>query len=160
MSHSGARTPAPRSLIARAVAMLARREHSRSELARKLAQHLEPEQDESELIRVLDELERRQLLSDARFAGALVRSRSARYGDARLRQELKQKGVAGEAAAGALESLGETEFTRARALWQRRFGTPPTSREEHARQGRYLQARGFSMATIGRVLRSAHEAAD
>lgn len=157
MSPAGARKSAPRSLMTRAVAMLARREHSRAELARKLAQYLEPEQDAAEVTRVLDELERRQLLSDARFAGALVRSRSTRYGDARLRQELKLKGVTGEAAADALGALGGSEFERALALWRRRFDAAPTSREERARQGRYLQARGFSLSTIRRVLGSAHD---
>jgi regulatory protein len=35
----------------------------------------------------------------------------------------------------------------------RRFGTLPATPQERARQARFLQARGFSADTIGRVLR-------
>lgn len=149
---TASRPGAPRSLMARAVAMLARREHSRIELARKLGRYLEADQDAAEVERVLDELERRQLLSDARFAGALVRTRSARYGNARLRQELKASGVGAEAASEALASLQSPEFERARALWMRRFASPPASREERAKQMRFLLARGFSSETVRKVL--------
>jgi regulatory protein len=38
------------------------------------------------------------------------------------------------------------------ALWQRKFGRAPASMQERARQIRFLAARGFSAATIGRVL--------
>lgn len=138
--------------MSRAVAMLARREHSRAELARKLAPYLEPEQERAELDRVLDELERRQLLSDERYAGALVRTRSARYGDARLKQELKASGVGAAEVASAIESLHGTELERARAVWRRRYSELPTDREDRARQARFLQARGFSLDTIRRVL--------
>ncbi|MEG0821455.1 MAG: recombination regulator RecX [Burkholderiaceae bacterium] len=147
---------APRSLMSRAVAMLARREHSRIELARKLKRYLEPEQEAAELEQVLDELERRQLLSDARYASAVVRSRSARYGDARLRQELKASGVNASEVAAAVESLHGTEIERARAVWQRRYSDRPTTREDHAKQARFLQARGFSLDTIRRVLGGRH----
>ena len=57
--------PTERSLQERAVALLARREHSRSELARKLAPHAESRE---ELDRLLDELAARKLLSDGRYA--------------------------------------------------------------------------------------------
>jgi len=149
---TASRSGAPRSLMARAVAMLARREHSRIELARKLGRYLEPEQDAGELERVLDELERRQLLSDARFAGALVRTRSARYGNARLRQELKASGVNHEAAGEALAALQTPELERARGLWAKRFASLPASREERAKQTRFLLARGFSSETVRKVL--------
>jgi regulatory protein len=148
----GARFAAPRSLMARAIAALARREHSRAELARKLARHLEPPDDPATLERVLDELEARQLLSDERYASAAVRSRGARYGNARLRRELGAKGVPAELAAAAVQSQAGGEFERARAIWQRRFGAPPDSLAERARQMRFLQARGFSSDTIRRVL--------
>ena len=58
----------PASLLQRAVALLARREHSRIELARKLELRLEDGQDRGDIDAVLDELERRKLLSEERFA--------------------------------------------------------------------------------------------
>ena len=149
---AGAGLGAPRSLMARAIAALARREHSRTELARKLARTLEPPDDHAALERVLDELEARQLLSDERYADATVRARSARYGDARLRRELAAKGVDLELAVAAVQAHAGGELERARALWQRRFGVPPKSLSERARQTRFLLARGFSGETIRCVL--------
>ncbi len=45
-----------------------------------------------------------------------------------------------------------TEAGRAQDAWARRFVALPTSAVERGRQGRYLQARGFSMDAISRVL--------
>jgi regulatory protein len=38
-------------------------------------------------------------------------------------------------------------------VWARRFGEPPATPQERARQARFLQSRGFSAETIGKVLR-------
>jgi regulatory protein len=150
-----ARRSEPRSLLSRAVALLARREHSRAELARKLKRHAAEHADPAELERVLDDLERSKLLSDDRYAAALTSSRSQRYGDARLKFDLRNSGVRGDVASAALASVKGTELSRARALWQRRFGALPADAAERGRQGRFLQARGFSSETIQRVLRGA-----
>lgn len=145
------------SLLTQAVALLARREHSRAELARKLSRRLDAGQDPAEVDAVLDELARRGLLSESRFAASLVRTRSPRVGDARLRQELKTRGVSAEAAAEAFEALrraeGGSEFERARIVWARRFGVLPQSTDERARQSRFLLARGFSPELIRKLLR-------
>ena len=53
------------SLRERALRLLARREHSRVELGRKLAAHARPEDD---LESLLEDLSRRRLLSDERYA--------------------------------------------------------------------------------------------
>jgi regulatory protein len=142
-----------KSLLARAVALLARREHSRLELAAKLRRRLVEGDDPAEVERVLDALERGKLLSDERYAGALTRTRSARFGDARIRFDLKSSGVEPETAARALAVLEGTELQRAHSVWARRFGELPATPEQRARQARFLQARGFSMETIRRVLR-------
>mgnify|MGYP000975580650 CR=1 FL=1 len=77
----------PRSLRARALSYLARREHSRVEMRRKLAPHAEsPEQLDS----LLDTLEAQGLLSIERFAESVVHRRAGRFGAARIRQELRQ----------------------------------------------------------------------
>src|SRR5512139_2620887 len=143
----------PRSLLARAVALLARREHSRAELANKLRRSLTDGDDPAEIDRVLDALERDKLLSDERYAGALTRTRSARFGDARVRFDLKSAGVAAATVDRAVASLKGTELERARAIWLRRFGEPPRTPQERGRQARFLQARGFSIETIRKVLR-------
>ena len=145
------------SLLARAISLLARREHSRAELARKLAHRLDDGQDQSDVEAVLDELQRRRLLSDERFAASLVRTRAPRFGEARLKLELKTRGVPAAIAADALGSLHASgtgsELDRARAVWSRRFGKTPQSLAERARQARFLQSRGFSAEVIRKVLR-------
>lgn len=152
-----ARTPGgSNGLLARAVQLLARREHSRADLARKLGQRrrlddAEPP-DPSAISALLDELERQGLLSDERFAMQRARQRGQRYGDARVRRELQQSGIAAPLAVAAIRGLSEPELQRARAVWLRRFGQLPASRDDRARQGRFLQARGFSMESIRRVL--------
>ena len=143
---------APRSLMARAIGLLARREHSRVELARKLQRHLGPDETLADIERVLDRLQQQDLLSDRRFAASLVRQRSSRYGDLRLTRDLRERGVPDADAEAALQGVQGTEARRAHETWARRFDTLPTSREERGRQGRYLQARGFTMDVIVQVL--------
>ena len=148
------------SLMARAVGLLSRREHSRVQLERKLRQHVEPDDDASEVARVLDELERQKLLSDTRFAAALVRQRAPRYGDLRLARDLRDRGVGADDAGVALAAIAGSEAQRALAAWSRRFDALPTNADERGRQGRYLQTRGFSMDVITRVLAGKVEAPD
>ena len=141
-----------KSLMARAVGLLARREYSRVELARKLRRYLAPDDDASEIDRVLDRLKMQNLLSDARFAHALVGQRAERYGDLRVRRDLRDRGVAPADADAAMDQLRNTELARAHAVWTRRFAALPTNADERGRQGRYLQARGFTMHAITQVL--------
>jgi regulatory protein len=140
----------PAELKARALRHLVRREHSRAELARKLASHAESlEAVET----VLDLLLSRKQLSDERFAEERVRSLSRKYGAAKIRQDLKSKGVADEIVQRTASPEDETE--RARAILARKYRLPATTREERARRARFLQGRGFSGDVIRRlVLRS------
>jgi len=140
-------------LLQRAVALLARREHSRLELARKLERRLDEGQDCRDIDAVLDDLQRRKLLSDERFAASVLRARSARYGEARLARDLQVRGVPADVARDALEAIRNSEIDRARVQWARRFKALPSSIEERARQTRFLEARGFSSAVIRQVLR-------
>ncbi|GAA5785235.1 recombination regulator RecX [Chitiniphilus shinanonensis] len=139
----------PPSLRQRALALLARREHSRLELQRKLKPHTE---EDMELDQLLDDFEQRGWLSDARFAESWAHSRAARYGGARLKAELRTKGVAADAIDAALDPLQGSETERAREVWRRKFGTPPADARERARQLRFLAARGFSMEAIYTVV--------
>lgn len=124
--------------------LLARREHSRAELFRKLAPHAEsPEQ----LDMLLNSLQAERLLSDARYAAQRVAVRGARYGNARLKQELRASGVDDDATAAALAE-GGNELERCRSVWQKKFGALPADAEARAKQQRFLQYRGFSSETI------------
>jgi regulatory protein len=131
---------------------LARREHSRQELARKLADHGTRE----EIDAMLAQLESEGLLSDARYAEAYLRSHGERFGAARLRQVLREKGIAAEVAAAPLAELGD-ELERARAVWLKKYGELPRDPREWARQARFLQSRGFAPELIRRLLNEAAE---
>jgi len=145
------------SLKGRALRLLGQREHSRAELERKLAQH---EEVPGTLAQALDELAAKGFISEERVLQSVLHQRAPRMGAARLRQELQHKGISADAIAGALAQLQSTELERARAVWQRRFGGPPGDAKERARQGRFLLARGFSGAVVGRVLRDAASGGD
>ena len=140
------------SLKGRALRLLARREYARAELAAKLAPHVQAGED---LEALLGELEAKGFLSDARAAESLLRRRAPRLGTQRVLQELRHKGLDAELVRAAAESLRASEFTRAQAVWQRRFGTPPADAQEQARQMRFLAARGFGTEVARQVLRAA-----
>lgn len=137
------------SLRSRALAMLARREHTRAELARKLAPFSESEGD---VAAVLDDLAARKLLSDERYAEARVTTLSRKFGAARIEHELRARGVSAPTAERAVRGARETEVDRARAAWQKRFGSPPADALEKAKQMRFLQSRGFSFEVIRKVV--------
>ncbi|HEY0876810.1 MAG TPA: recombination regulator RecX [Zeimonas sp.] len=136
-------------LKARALRMLARREHSRVELERKLAPHAESVE---QLHALLDRLVETGLLSNDRFAQSVVHRRASTRGAAVIRHELRAHGLNEEMVAAHVASLARSEFERARALWARRFGAAPASLAERAQQSRFLLARGFSADVVRRVI--------
>jgi regulatory protein len=137
------------SLRGRAVALLARREHSRAELARKLAPHAESREEVDAL---LDDLAARKLLSDERYADARATSLARKFGASRIRNELRRQGVDDETVARATAAAQATEFERAREAWLKRFGEPAPDRAGREKQMRFLQQRGFSFDVIRKVV--------
>lgn len=131
---------------------LARREHSRAELQQKLQPHV---QEGDDLEAVLDELEKRRWLSDARAATQLVDAKRSRFGSQRIAHELRQRGIGEDLIADALPDLKASELETAREVWQRKFGKLPQEAMEKAKQMRFLQSRGFSTDVILKVLSSA-----
>jgi len=138
----------------RAIAYLAQREHSRAELARKLARHAD---DPAEIPPLLDELVRRKLLSDDRYAEVRANALARKFGATRIAWELRAKGVDDAAIAQATREVRATELTRAREAWAKRFGRAPRGAAERAKQIRFLQGRGFSFDAIRRVVGGANE---
>ena len=140
----------PEQLKARALRHLVRREHSRAELARKLAPHAESTQAVEAL---LDLLLSRKQQSDERFAAERARVLSRKYGSARVRHDLKSKGVSEELAE-RIASQSD-DLAKARAILDKKFPSKSERREELARRARFLQGRGFSYDVISRVLKDA-----
>lgn len=164
-------------LRARALRLLARREYARQELATKLLSKPAPrpqrrspgntrdvfeqfrvEDDyvaptEAEVHALLDDLEKRKMLSDDRYAEMRTRLRAPRYGNNRLKQELAQKGIDRDTIAAVIAEQPD-ELTRCRELWLRKFGQPPSDMAERIKQMRHLASRGFNMRVIQQVIRS------
>jgi len=132
----------------RALAHLARREHSRLELFRKLTPH----GDVEEINALLDALLEQRLLSDDRFAESLRRTRQGRHGSLRIQQELRQKGVGEERIALEVAQARDADLEQARLVWLKKFGTPPADVRERGRQMRFLLGRGFPMEVAARVV--------
>ena len=169
----------PRSLKARALQYLAQREQSRLELRRKLLPHTQAEEAAADAARhgeagadgaagsgasaaervdaVLDWLVAHDYLSSERFVESRVRARASRFGNLRIRQELKQHAVV--LPAHEAQALKESELARACAARSRKFPQPPSNATEQARQMRFLMGRGFSPEVIRRALRDAGTAA-
>ena len=133
-------------LKARALRHLARREHSRAELERKLAPHAP---DGEALRALLDLLEQKKQLSNERFAEQRAHVLARKYGPARIRHDLKERGISPELVE-RVSSAGELE--RARAILERKYRAPAASREDRARRARFLQGRGFSAEVIHRLV--------
>ena len=144
------------SLKGRVLRLLAAREHSRVELERKLKDH---EETPGQLAQVLDDLQAKDFISEARVVDSVIHRRSGRLGASRIKYELLGKGLSSQAVAGALAQLKDSEQARAHAVWLRKFGKPAPDATGQARQTRFLLARGFEADAVRQVIRSAGELA-
>jgi regulatory protein len=107
---------------------------------------------------LLDWLQANRYMSAERFVESRVHARAGRFGNLRIRHELKQHDtVLGDEAA---QALRDSELERAKAVRERKFAAWPENASERARQARFLAGRGFSPETIGRALRPAAGGAD
>jgi regulatory protein len=134
-----------------ALALLAGRDFGRAELTERLERRGYPA---GVTAAVVAALVAERLLSEERFTGQFVRQRAARgQGPARIRMELRERGVADTDIDAALDSSGEDWAACAREARRRHFGAAgPADWHERARQGRFLQYRGFSAEQIRAAL--------
>ena len=101
---------------------------------------------------LLDDLQARGWLSEQRVADQLLRAATGRFGARKVVQQLAQKGVRRDVAEQASKRARESELDNARAAWLKRFGKPPASPRERARQARFLEQRGFEPEVIRKVV--------
>ena len=142
-------TPEPGDLRERALRLLARREHSRSELSRKLGQAGFAQHDIEAL---LDEFEEKNWLSDRRFAESYVADHRARTGSVKLAYDLRQRGVSDTTIEDVLSRNRDSELERAREVWRKKFRSAPENANETVKQMRFLQGRGFTAEVIRKTL--------
>ncbi len=169
----------PPSIKVRALQWLAQREHSRTELRDKLlrllnrpdaapgqtavagdvidadepnpAVELTPAADQVDAL--LDWLAAQGYLSEARFIESRVHARQSRFGNLRIRQELKRHDAT--LGAEAQQALAASEYERARVVWGKKFGQPALDATGRVRQMRFLTGRGFTPEVVRRVMRAA-----
>jgi len=125
------------------VRLLANREHSRTELRRKLCARSYA----GEMVdQVLDDLIRQHLLSDERFTEQYLSSRQRRgFGPARIKGELRERGVKDELISSYLNVQDESWIETLRLTHDKKFGVEsPSDIKEKARRVRFLEYRGFT----------------
>ena len=81
----------------------------------------------------------------ARAIGYLSRREHSRH-------ELRQHGLDSGQLESIRQQLADTELQRAQAVWEKKFGVPPATPKEKARQIRFMASRGFSAAALGKIL--------
>lgn len=138
-----------KSLRQRALELLSKREYSAAELAQKLKGYADEADDIEALIA---DFKLRGWLSDARYTEQMVHARQAKFGAARVAQELREKGVDDTLIAEAVAGLQGSEIERAREVWRKKFKAAATTREDWAKQARFLQSRGFKFEVIKQIL--------
>ena len=125
-----------------AMNLLARREHSFKELQRKLLRRFEDADIvESQVRRLADE----NLQCDKRFAESFVRQGVLKgHGPVRVRQDLRQRGIA-EAECESAIAVCEVDWTTlAEEVFTKKFGALVSGDlKEKARRARFMQYRGF-----------------
>ena len=134
-----------------ALALLAGRDFSRHELAARLLRkgHAGPVVEAA-----VAGLVQEGLLREERYVELFVTQHAARgRGPARIRMELREKGVDAELIDQALGAAAADWGRAAREARRRKFGaSPPADYRERAKQARFLQYRGFSSEQIRAAL--------
>ena len=134
-----------------ALRLLARREHSQYELRRKLKARGYGERLVDELVA---ELITERLLSDTRYAEAMVTNRASRgYGPLRICMELRDRGVAERIVDKVLQEAKVDWDERLRHTHDRKYGEIAVeSFKTWASRAQFLNNRGFSVDAIRRVI--------
>jgi len=108
---------------------------------------------------LLADLVARGLVSDARMAEAYAEERIRKgYGPLRVRQELRQRGVADELIDPHLARTAGDWLQHLRNVHDKKFGVGLSQgAKERGRRARFLEQRGFPSDLIGRLLHGEDE---
>jgi regulatory protein len=157
-STGAAPAPDPNGVREAAVTLLARRDFASGELAARLQEDGFPA---AAVAAVIADLTAGRILDDARFATQYVAYHADRgQGPRRIAMDLSARGVAPLHVEAAM-AAGTDWAALARKVRIRRFGiTPPQTWADKAKQGRFLQYRGFSSDHIRSALGPDFEAED
>lgn len=122
------------------VYLLSRRDHSERELRQKLTQKAYLD-DEIEY--AINKVQENQWQNDERFCTLFIRSRAAQYyGPARIKQELRQKGISDWLVSQSLENSEIDWFEKAECLFNKKCPTEWNIKTKQ-KMWRYMLSRGF-----------------
>lgn len=138
-------------LKVKAIYFLSRREYTYLELSSKLTKYTT---DQTLIKQLLDELVKRNYLSNQRYIEVYLNAKSKRYGVLKLKANLISKLSDYSEAEFALKQLNEQQFKFAYDIWDRKFGVNPHTKKEYAKQVRFLQNRGFTADVIKKIVSS------
>jgi regulatory protein len=140
----------PQRVRSSAIALLARRDFASGELRRKLTHQGYAEAAVAEAV---EELVAEGVLNDARYVENYISYHAERgEGPLRIEAELREFGLPAELIQPALDSFPDWK-ARAREVRIRRFGPEiPDTWAQKAKQGRFLQYRGFGADQIRAAL--------
>ncbi|WP_142502486.1 recombination regulator RecX [Klebsiella sp. 2680] len=163
MTETSSRRSGYARLLDRAMRILAMRDHSERELRRKLSAPVMGKNGPEALEATQEEVENvvawcidNRYLDDERFVHQFIASRSRKgYGPARVRQELKQKGISRETIEAAMRECEIAWARLAKEQAQRKYGDPlPTVFAEKVKIQRFLLYRGYLMEDIQEIWRN------
>ncbi|PXW37042.1 regulatory protein [Klebsiella oxytoca] len=163
MTETSSRRSGYARLLERAIRILAVRDHSEQELRRKLAAPVMSKNGPEALDVTPEEVDKvvewcidNRYLDDDRFVRQFIASRSRKgYGPARVRQELKLKGISREMIQSSMRECEIDWALLAREQAQRKYGEPlPTAFSEKVKIQRFLLYRGYLMDDIQEIWRN------
>lgn len=136
---------------AKAIYLLARREHAAAELRDKLSQKGFSSQAVEE---ALEQLREQNLQSDERYAEVFVRSRAQRgHGPVKIRNDLRQREVAEHLIDDLIGDSDHDWLSLAHQQYQKKYrNTPVSNYNEWSKRARFLQSRGFTTSQIKTVI--------
>lgn len=138
------------SLRHRAINFLSKRELSKEELRAKLQPYCE---DRDEIDQVIEELYAKNLINHERVVETTIYSQSKKFGNERIIENLRSKGIESELIKEAQESLNESEADRAFDVLSKRFSQPAQSRKELLKHFNFLVSRGFNPGDTASAIR-------
>ena len=103
------------------------------------------------------DFKQRHWVSDSRFTEQILHARKSKFGSARIAHELREKGVADALISAAVQDVKIDELSNAKAVWRKKYDAPPSTRDEWAKQARFLQSRGFGFEIIKKVINAQEE---
>ena len=152
MSKLGTNVSANNTAKATAVRLLSRRDHSQLELKRKLELR---EFSREEIADALDDLIKRDYLSDERFSEAYIHMRRQKgFGPLRIGMELNERGVDESVYNDYLQPYNDSWMDVLERTYQTKYrGAPIKDFQEKAKRMRFLQYRGFTLDNIHKVIK-------